>query len=64
MENRTENINIMTNKINVLESRIQHLDSLTNKILTETKLELKKQIEELVLKKEEARKVLDKIKNV
>ena len=54
MENRIENIEKMVNKLKVLESKIQHLEAITNEVLNEVNSEYQQQIKELIQKKEEA----------
>jgi len=62
MENKAENINRMLNKLQVLESRIQKLEVITNEVLNEVESEYRQKINELVRKKEEAQQLILKIK--
>ena len=62
MENRTDNIEMMLNKVRVLESRIRKLESITNEVLLEVETEYRQKINELVRKKEEAQQLLIKMK--
>jgi len=51
----------MVVKLKVLESKIQHLEAITNEVLNEVNSEYRQQLKELVLKKEEAQQILLKI---
>jgi hypothetical protein len=61
MENRTEFIDKMIIKLNVLESRIQQLESIADDVLNEVRSEYQQQIKELYIKKGEAEQKLLKI---
>ena len=61
MENRIENIEKMVVKLKVLESKIQHLEAITNEVLNEVNSEYQQQINELTQKKEQAQQILLKI---
>jgi len=61
MENRIENIEKMVIKLKVLESKIQHLEAITNEVLNEVNSEYQQQINELTQKKEQAQQILLKI---
>ncbi len=64
MENGIDRVDKMAMKIKVLDSRIQHLESLANEILADIGSEFQQQIKELIQKKDGAQKTLDKIKNI
>ena len=51
----------MVNKLKVLESKIQHLEAITNEVLNEVNSEYQQQINELTQKKEQAQQILLKI---
>ena len=51
----------MVIKLKVLESKIQHLEAITNEVLNEVNSEYHQQINELIQKKEEAQQILLKI---
>jgi hypothetical protein len=61
MENRIENIEKMVIKLKVLESKIQHLEAITNEVLNEVNSEYQQQINKLTQKKEQAQQILLKI---
>ena len=63
MENRTDNIEMILNKVKVLESRIRKLESITNEVLLEVETEYRRKINELIRKKEEAQQLILKIKD-
>ncbi len=61
MEERKENIKKMLIKLQVLENKIQDLESMTDDILDEAKAEYRNQIKELILKKETMKQLLAQI---
>jgi len=63
MEDHTENINRMLNKLKVLESRIQKLESMTNEVFLEVETEYWKKLKKMTQKKEEALQLILKIKD-
>jgi hypothetical protein len=62
MEDHTENINRMLNKLKVLESRIQKLESMTNEVFLEVETEYWKKLKKMTQKKEEALQLIIKMK--
>jgi hypothetical protein len=52
MDKRQMHINNLVNKLKVLDSRIQKLESLTDEVLSEVESTYRQQIRELHLKKE------------
>ena len=62
MENQQEYLNKMVIKLQVLESRIQKLKSITDEVLNEVNDKYRQEIKELYRKKEEAEHKLKKIR--
>jgi hypothetical protein len=61
MEDRKENIKKMLIKLQVLENKIQDLESMTEDILDEANTEYRNQIKELIQKKETMKQLLSQI---
>lgn len=61
MEDRKENIKKMLIKLQVLENKIQNLESMTDDILDEANTEYRNRIKELILKKETMKQLLSQI---
>jgi len=61
MEERKDSIEKMLIKLQVLESKIQKLESMTNDILDEVNTEYRNQITEMILKKESMQQLLSQI---
>lgn len=61
MEERKEKIKKMLIKLQVLENKIQDLESMTDDILDEANTEYHNQIKELILKKETINQLLFQI---
>jgi len=63
MDKRKVHIDNMLNKLKVLDSRIQKLESLTNEVLSEVESTYKQQINDLHLKKETIQRKLSDIQD-
>ena len=61
MEEQKESIQKMLIKLQVLENKIQKLESMTNDILDEVNTEYRSQIKEMMLKKESMQQLLSQI---
>ena len=63
MDDRKTPIDSMVNKLKVLDSRIQKLESLTNEVLSEVESTYNQQINDLHLKKETIQRKLSDIQD-
>jgi len=63
MDKRKVHIDNMLNKLKVLDSRIQKLESLTNEVLSEVESTYNQQIKDLHLKKETIQRKLSDIQD-
>ena len=63
MDVRKTSIDSMVNKLRVLDSRIQKLESLTNEVLSEVESTYNQQINDLHLKKETIQRKLSDIQD-
>ena len=63
MDERKTSIDSMVNKLRVLDSRIQKLESLTDDVLSEVESTYRQQIRELHLKKEAMQQKLTEIQD-
>ena len=63
MDERKTSIDSMVNKLRVLDSRIQKLESLTNEVLSEVESTYNQQINDLHLKKETIQRKLSDIQD-
>ncbi len=63
MDKRKVHIDNMLNKLKVLDSRIQKLESLTNEVLSEVESTYNQQINDLHLKKETIQRKLSDIQD-
>jgi len=64
MKNQKEDLDTILIKLNILESRIQKLKSITNEVLAEVNDKFHTEIDELYAKKEEAEQILLKLRQL